>query len=175
MFTVRFLKRFTPPNRQLNTTSVRRNIPAGGGEQPPKPAINEPLKPTTNEQATKASKSNVDMSVLANVHYVSNFDKRVLVWVKKYPTIDAIPKAIPWSTMQRANTIARIRVCNILGVIAIIGFISAIVSGKREAAAGRHVISDRMKWYEEIKQKGIEEAESKRKHDEEAAALAAAK
>ncbi|XP_076296258.1 UPF0389 protein CG9231 [Lasioglossum baleicum] len=165
MFSARFLKQFKLPTRQLNTTSVRRKIPAGS-EQPPKPAV--------NEQATKATKLDTE-SMLANMHYVSNFDKRVLVWVKKYPSIDAIPKMIPWSTMQRANTIARIRICNIMGVIAIIGFISAVMSGKREAAAGRHVIGDRMQWYEEVRQKGREEAEAKKKDEEKAAALAAAK
>ncbi|XP_076654990.1 UPF0389 protein GA21628 [Halictus rubicundus] len=175
MFSARFLKQFKLPIRQLNTTSIRRKIPAGG-EQPPKPVANEqPSKSAAaTEQPTKATKSDT-YSVLSNMHYVSNFDKRVLVWVKKYPSVDQIPRMVPWSTMQRANTIARIRICNIMAVIAIIGFIWAVVSGKREAAAGRHVISDRMLWYEEVKQKGIAEAEAKKKIEEEAAALAAAK
>ncbi|XP_078037320.1 UPF0389 protein CG9231 [Augochlora pura] len=166
MFSVRLLKRFIMPIRQINTMPAKRN------KLPSSDQVSKPQTAPTTPGSEPAKKLNPeDLHVIgADMHYVSNFDRRVLVWVKKYPSVDRVPRLVPWSTMQRANTTARIRVCYVMMVVSVIGFVYAVVSGKREASSGRHIIGERMKWVEEQRLKGI--AEAKAKAEAEAAAAA---
>ncbi|XP_031834380.1 UPF0389 protein CG9231 [Nomia melanderi] len=155
MLYMRFVKKFKlPTTRQLSTTLVRKD-----------------KLPTTEE---KPKNENRHQNVLGSgLHVPTNFDKRILVWMKVYPSMDKVPQAVPWNTMYQSSVRARIRVCNYMILIVVIGFLIAAYQGKTEAAGGRHVIGDRAKWYAEIKEKGKAEAEAKRKAEAEAAAKAA--
>lgn len=97
------------------------------------------------------------------MHTVTNFDKRLLVWVKRYPSMAEVPKQVTRDCMLQAQSKARIRVCNILIGVTLVSFLISIFSGKREAAAGKSLHSMRQEWYEGIR----------KQHAEEQAALAA--
>ncbi|XP_015436666.1 PREDICTED: protein FAM162A-like isoform X2 [Dufourea novaeangliae] len=145
MLCARFIRQFKLPIiRRLNSNSMKDN------------------KPVNNNKTSEPIPEQLEESVIGTqMHYVTNFDRRVLVWMKRYPSMDQVPRRVAWSTMQQANTRARIRICNYMIVVVIIGFIISCMSGKKEAAGGRHIISDRMNWYNEVREKGRIEREAK--------------
>ncbi|XP_033326624.2 uncharacterized protein LOC117220612 [Megalopta genalis] len=159
MLSMRLLKQFIVPSRRINIMSAKRNKPPST-DQVPKPETSTSASTTVSGQATESNPVN-DNVLGTSMHYVSTFDKYVLVWVKKYPSVDQVPRMVPWSTMQHANTTGRIRVCNMMIVVTIIAFITAVMSGKKEAAGGRHVFGERLQWIQEQKMKGIVESEKK--------------
>ncbi|XP_043511813.1 UPF0389 protein CG9231 isoform X1 [Frieseomelitta varia] len=91
------------------------------------------------------------------MHAVSSMDKRILVWVKRFPSIDQVPDYVSYQCIQHAHTKARIRVCFIMFFLGIVICVAAVVAGKREAASGKSIATERVKWYMEIKKKAEEE------------------
>ncbi|KAK2585335.1 hypothetical protein KPH14_010016 [Odynerus spinipes] len=123
---------------------------------------NKKISMSTN---TKNVNKPVDIHSLgSNMYAVTDFDKRILVWVKRFPSIAEVPKEVTRDCMLQAKTKARVRVCNIMIVCTIIGFILAAISGKRDVAAGRTLYQRRQEWYEGLR----------REHEAEVAAAAAA-
>ncbi|XP_076672604.1 UPF0389 protein CG9231 [Andrena cerasifolii] len=142
--------------RQLKLPKIRHlSTPASGS----KPTSNNPIpKPSAPESS--------DHSVIGSpMHTCSNFDKRILVWVKRYPSIDKVPDQVTADCILKAHSKGRIRACNIMIVFTVVVFIVTIMLGKKDAAAGKHIIPERIKWYNEQREKG---------RAEEAAAAAAA-
>ncbi|KOC71347.1 Protein FAM162B [Habropoda laboriosa] len=88
---------------------------------------------------------------------VSNFNKRILVWVKRYPSIDQVPSQLPIEVIQQAHTKARIRVCFIMMIFSILGLLISAQIGKRDVASGKNIYTERTKWYNEIKEKANRE------------------
>lgn len=85
------------------------------------------------------------------LHTCSNLDKKILVWVKRYPSLDEVPDRVTLECIQKAHSTARIRVSFILMGITILGFIGAIIMGKRDTASGKNILTERLKHYEKIK------------------------
>lgn len=52
----------------------------------------------------------------------------------------------------------RIRVSFIIMGFSIIGFIASAMIGKRDVAAGKNLVTERMKWHQEIREKAKSEA-----------------
>lgn len=48
---------------------------------------------------------------------------------------------------------------------AIIGSILAVISGKRDVAAGKNIITERQKWYDKVKEQARKEAEMAEKNE----------
>lgn len=107
------------------------------------------------------------------MHQVTNFDKRILVWVKRYSSIADVPNTVTYVSlnnllyfyftkclfnregcMQAARSKARIKSCNYMIIVATIGCICAALTGKRQAAQGESIFKQREEWYQEaIKEK----------------------
>ncbi|XP_076239853.1 protein FAM162A [Calliopsis andreniformis] len=138
-----------PRTRQLNCTSIKGNK-SESNEPLPKPS--NPLPTTKSEESAEAS------AIGAPVRHVTNFDRRLLVWVKRYPSMDQVPDRVTLECMQKAHTRARIKVCNMMIVFAIIGFILSSMQGKREIASGRNILIDRLKHMEKLQEQGKIEA-----------------
>ncbi|XP_076628825.1 UPF0389 protein CG9231 [Colletes latitarsis] len=163
MFRSLLLRQFKlPRSSQLHSTATSKNKSPSLSNQTPKPTDQSP-KPENQESS--------ESHIQGHMHTPTAMDKRILVWVKRYPSIDAIPKQITYDCIQRAHTMARIRVCNYLIIFALVGFMFSIWSGKKDVASGKHIISDRMNWVREQRQKGLAEAEAKAKAEAEAAKL----
>ncbi|XP_043264385.1 UPF0389 protein CG9231 [Colletes gigas] len=161
MFRSLFLRQFKlPRSSQLHSTSTSRNKSPSLSNQTPKP----------NDQSSKPkNQESSEFQVHSHMHTPTAMDKKILVWVKRYSSIDEIPNQVTYDCIQRAHTKARIRVCNYLIVFALFGFIVSVWNGKRDIASGRHIISDKMNWVREQRQKGLAEAEAKAKAEAEAA------
>ncbi|XP_057338365.1 UPF0389 protein CG9231 [Microplitis mediator] len=60
----------------------------------------------------------------------TNFQKRILVFSKKYPSIKDVPDRVPVDLMQTAMSKCRIRIANWMMVFTILGCIVIISMGK---------------------------------------------
>ncbi|KYN02244.1 hypothetical protein ALC62_07028, partial [Cyphomyrmex costatus] len=84
------------------------------------------------------------------MHRVTNFDKRLLVWVKRYPSIADVPKDVTVDCILNARSKARIKTCNYMIVFAIIGFIGAVILGKEDAKKGKNLFQQREEWFKKM-------------------------
>ncbi|CAL1683828.1 unnamed protein product [Lasius platythorax] len=86
----------------------------------------------------------------SRMHRVTNFDKRVLVWVKRYPSIADVPVDVTVDCLLAARSKARIKACNYMIIATIIGCIGSVILGKRQAARGETLSKQREDWFKEM-------------------------
>ncbi|KAG7213022.1 hypothetical protein KM043_002357 [Ampulex compressa] len=115
MFSTQLIRHFKIPNitRRLNTSSIMR----------------EGKEPTIRSEADRKLVEDV---IGTKMHKVSNFDRWILVWVKRYPNKAAVPEKVTMDCIVQANSRARIRTCNIMIVATIIMCICTVISGKTD-------------------------------------------
>ncbi|KAL0126098.1 hypothetical protein PUN28_004904 [Cardiocondyla obscurior] len=98
----------------------------------------------------KSNETAKDSDVLGpQMHRVSNFDKRMLVWVKRYPSIADVPKDVTADCILNSRSKARIKCCNYMIVATVVGCLISIFLGKREAARGGSLRKQRDEWFQE--------------------------
>ncbi|XP_011137964.1 protein FAM162A [Harpegnathos saltator] len=106
-----------------------------------------------SNQSPKHSDSTKDDVLAKHMYRVTNFDKRILVWVKRYPSIAEVPEKVTVDCLLTARSKARIKTCNYMIVVTIIGCIIAAFLGKRQAERGENLFKMRQDWYEEMLEK----------------------
>ncbi|XP_033178669.1 protein FAM162B isoform X1 [Bombus impatiens] len=148
MFCTRLIRQFKLLRiRQLHSTFVRNE----------NKSVSEKSKTTETLQST-GQKEQIDFVTGPPMVALSNLDKRILVWVKRYPSLDQVPDYVSYQCIHHAHTKARIRICFVMMFLAIVICLSAVMIGKRDVAAGKNIATERMKWYTEVKEKGRREA-----------------
>lgn len=92
-------------------------------------------------------------------HYItpSTFQKRILVFAKKYENMDAIPIQVPSDKWNKARDVARVKVSNYAIVLTLVGALGMIISGKNAAIQGESVEEMRMQWHRDYEEKHKEE------------------
>ncbi|XP_076174275.1 protein FAM162A [Ptiloglossa arizonensis] len=144
MFRAIVKRQFNLPRiRLLHSTSVSKNKSISDS-QVPKPS---------------APKGTYESVMGAPMHAPNKFEKFLLVWIKRYPSLDQVPQKVSYECIKLAHTKARIQVSFVMVFLTVIGFIVTATLGKKEAAGGRHIISDRMNWIQEVRKKKAAEAE----------------
>jgi len=101
------------------------------------------------QKSSETVKERNNVKVLAHMHHASNFDKKVLVWVKRYPSIADVPKDVTVDCMLTARSRARIKACNYMIVATLIGCLGAVILGKKSAAKGDNLFKQREEWLQE--------------------------
>lgn len=99
-----------------------------------------------------APKSNVretDGVIGMHMHRVTDFDKKILVWVKRYPSVADVPKDVTVDCILTARNKARIKACNYMIAIILVGCLGAVILGKRQAARGENILKQREEWLKE--------------------------
>ncbi|CAK9795789.1 Protein FAM162B [Anthophora quadrimaculata] len=145
----------TKLTRQLKLLSVRQ-IHSTFVKNESKPV---PETSTTTQPGTKTAKKVVENVIGSPLHTVSNIDKRILVWVKRYPSMEEVPSQVPIETIQRAHTKIRIHICFAMMAFSIIGFYVSVRMGKHDVASGKNILTERAKWYNEVQEKARKEKE----------------
>ncbi|XP_076308280.1 UPF0389 protein CG9231-like isoform X2 [Tachypleus tridentatus] len=64
-------------------------------------------------------------------HRPNSFEKRLLVWFRKYPSYGEVPDFVPQNVMERVRNKARIRMNIYFCILAAIGCFAMVVSGKK--------------------------------------------
>ncbi|KAL8573580.1 hypothetical protein ACOMHN_047850 [Nucella lapillus] len=73
------------------------------------------------------------------LHRTSDFDKKILVWTKRYPSVAEVPEEVTETKMKKAKDLFRIRV-NIMMAIVTVGLCVVYVwAGKRAASRGENI------------------------------------
>ncbi|XP_011303645.1 protein FAM162A [Fopius arisanus] len=96
----------------------------------------KPLRNFSSSRLLRDSKPTVNKTdentVLGTFkHKVTNFDKWILVTMKKFPTKDQVPQYVPDDIMQSAMSKARIRAMNIMMVVTILYAFYIVVTSKK--------------------------------------------
>ncbi|XP_065084568.1 UPF0389 protein CG9231 [Ochlerotatus camptorhynchus] len=111
-------------------------------KQPPKPAA---------QDAHSAS------NVSSRTHKPNNFEKRLLVFTKKYKSVDDIPAYINQDVMERCRNQVRIKMANYMMLATVIGCIIMVISGKRAQERGDSVQKMNLDWHKEYNEKAKQE------------------
>uniref|UniRef100_A0A1L8DUT7 Protein with signal anchor n=1 Tax=Nyssomyia neivai TaxID=330878 RepID=A0A1L8DUT7_9DIPT len=109
-----------------------------------------------------AKKPQVSMS---QAYKPDNFERRLLVWAKKYKSIEDVPNYVSREEMEKSRSKARIRISNYMIVATLVGCIIMVYSGKQAAERGDTVSKINRDWHESFKEQ---------KKNEDQAALAKA-
>lgn len=121
-------------------------------KQPPKPATANPAHESQNAA-----------NVSSRTHKPNDFEKRLLVFTKKYKTTDEIPAYINQDVMERCRNQVRIKVANYMMLATVIGCIIMIISGKQAQERGDTVQKMNLDWHKEYNEKARKEIEEAKK------------
>ncbi|XP_058463233.1 UPF0389 protein CG9231 [Malaya genurostris] len=113
--------------------------------------------------ASDASQSvSATANLSARTHAPNNLEKKMLVFTKKYKSVDEIPSLINQEVMERCRNQVRIKVANYMMIATAIGCIIMILSGKGAQERGESVQKMNLDWHKEYNEKARQEkAESK--------------
>ncbi|XP_055373469.1 UPF0389 protein CG9231 isoform X2 [Condylostylus longicornis] len=100
-----------------------------------------------------------------NQHKPTNLEKRFLVWTKKYKSVDEVPSHVSYEIMERCKSKVRIRFTNYFMIIASVGCIVMVISGKNAMGRGESVTKQNLDWHKKYNEdKAKEEAAAKAAH-----------
>lgn len=85
---------------------------------------------------------------LPNATYkVNNFEKRLLVWMKKYKHVDDIPAYIAPETMEKVRSWTRVRIANYTIVLTLVACGIMIYTGKQARERGDTLHKRNLEWH----------------------------
>ncbi|XP_029656578.1 UPF0389 protein CG9231-like [Octopus sinensis] len=83
----------------------------------------------------------------ANLKRATNFDKRILVWHKKYKSVEDVPEYISISVINKAKDWSRVYVSLCMVAVTIVLCIIVMYSGRQAAKRGEGVSKTNMEWH----------------------------
>uniref|UniRef100_A0A1Q3FGQ2 Protein with signal anchor n=1 Tax=Culex tarsalis TaxID=7177 RepID=A0A1Q3FGQ2_CULTA len=120
----------------------------------------EPSKeaPKSQPAADSGAGANPVANISSRTHAPNNFEKRLLVFTKKYKSTDEVPALINQDVMERCRNQVRIKIANYMMLATAIGCIVMIMSGKRAQERGETVQKMNLDWHKEYNEKAKREA-----------------
>ena len=82
----------------------------------------------------------------------SEFQKRILVWTKKYKTKEEIPDFVSAEIIERSRSEARIKIANVLMLLTALASFGAILAGKAAAKRGESVHQMNLDWHKKYQE-----------------------
>ena len=92
----------------------------------------------------------------------SDFEKRILVWTKYYPSVDDVPDKVTRTKMKRAYDWMRIRVSIGMMIASIIIGMGFIYSGRKARLSGDGITKRGIEYGKKMREIGIREEEEAR-------------
>ncbi|XP_053683868.1 UPF0389 protein CG9231 [Sabethes cyaneus] len=114
----------------------------------------EPEK--SNKTSSEASTSTTNLNT--HTHAPNNLEKKLLVFTKKYKSVDDIPAFVNQDVMERCRNQVRIKLANYLMIGTAIGCVIMIISGKKAQERGESVQKMNLDWHKEYNEKARQEA-----------------
>lgn len=133
---------------------------AGGLTQSSRSYASSSVEPSKEAPKSPAADSSVNAtaSIGSRTHAPNNFEKRLLVFTKKYKSTDEVPGLINQDVMERCRNQVRIKIANYMMLATAIGCIIMIMSGKRAQERGETVQKMNLDWHKEYNEKAKQEA-----------------
>ncbi|KAM9324027.1 protein FAM162B-like [Gastrophryne carolinensis] len=86
----------------------------------------------------------------------TDFDKKILLWTKRYKKAEDIPEYVTWEAISSARSNMRVKICMAMIAATLIGCIFMVRSGKQALKEDRTLLQKNMerkaKWKEEAEQ-----------------------
>jgi len=122
--------------------------------------ISQTVKNFESKSADSATKASHDGAMPGRPMYVpSNFDKFLLVWVKKYPR-GQVPEKISEEVIYQAKSKARIKTANYMIFGTALMCLSTVLYAKKMAKSGDSIQKRQDDWRKEVIEQGKNERES---------------
>lgn len=112
----------------------------------PKP---EPPKAPSTAPAGSGNASHIS----SQTHSPNALEKRMLVFTKRYKSIEEVPNFISQEKMERVRNQVRIKVANYMMIATAIGCIIMVISGKKAQERGESVSQMNLDWHKEYNEK----------------------
>lgn len=116
----------------------------------------QPKEPPKAPTPTAGNTAN-DINVSSRTHRPNDFEKRLLVFTKKYKTTEEIPQYINQDVMERCRNQVRIKIANYMMLATAIGCIIMVISGKKAQERGDSVQKMNLDWHKEYNDKARQE------------------
>lgn len=117
----------------------------------------EPKQPPKPAAASSAQDAHSAANVGSRTHKPNNLEKRLLVFTKKYKSVDDIPAYINQDVMERCRNQVRIKMANYMMLATVIGCIIMVISGKQAQERGDTVQKMNLDWHKEYNEKARKE------------------
>uniref|UniRef100_A0A182QDN9 Uncharacterized protein n=1 Tax=Anopheles farauti TaxID=69004 RepID=A0A182QDN9_9DIPT len=137
----------------LRSRSTRR--PFSSQQVEPKP--NPPTKTTPAAGDTNGT------NISSHTHSPNALEKRMLVFAKRYKSIEEVPNFISQEKMERVRNQVRIKIANYMMIATAIGCIVMVISGKKAQERGESVAQMNLDWHKEYNEKARAEYEAQTK------------
>uniref|UniRef100_A0A182J8P1 Uncharacterized protein n=1 Tax=Anopheles atroparvus TaxID=41427 RepID=A0A182J8P1_ANOAO len=143
------------PQRSRMLTMLRsRSARAFCSKMEPKPE--QPKATPTGASAGSGS----GPSISSNTHAPNALEKRMLVFAKRYKSIEEVPNYISQEKMERVRNQVRIKVANYMMIATAIGCIIMVINGKKAQERGESVSQMNLDWHKEYNEKARAEYEA---------------
>ncbi|XP_035918057.1 UPF0389 protein CG9231-like isoform X1 [Anopheles stephensi] len=125
-------------------------------------------KPQQPKPSPTGSGSN-GSTISTHTHSPNALEKRMLVFTKRYKSIEDVPNFVSQEKMERVRNQVRIKIANYMMIATAIGCIVMVISGKKAQERGESVAKMNLDWHKEYNEKARAEdeasvaAESKKK------------
>lgn len=78
---------------------------------------------------------------------VTNFDKRILVFNKSYPTMAEVPDNVSLTVLNKAKDRSRVKISIVMMVATTLGCILVSFSGRRAHKRGENLQDKNLEWH----------------------------
>lgn len=110
--------------------------------------------------AAEATPSAENLLIGSRTHRPNDFEKRLLVFTKKYKSKEEIPQYINEDVMERCRNQVRIKLANYMMIATVIGCVIMILSGKKAQERGETVQKMNLDWHKEYNENARKEMEA---------------
>ncbi|CAM1291651.1 Uncharacterised protein g207 [Pycnogonum litorale] len=100
--------------------------------------------------ASQSPTAQLNESAMKATHQPNRFEKWILVRMKRYPTMDAVPNFVTQSEVHKARNKMLIYGNILVAIIASIGCYVMAIRGKKAAERGESVSSINRAWHEKV-------------------------
>ncbi|XP_050075754.1 UPF0389 protein CG9231 [Anopheles maculipalpis] len=116
-------------------------------------------KPQQPKAATAGSGGN-GSTISTHTHSPNALEKRMLVFAKRYKSIEEVPNFVSQEKMERVRNQVRIKIANYMMIATAIGCIVMVISGKKAQERGESVAKMNLDWHKEYNEKARAEDEA---------------
>uniref|UniRef100_A0A182NK36 Uncharacterized protein n=1 Tax=Anopheles dirus TaxID=7168 RepID=A0A182NK36_9DIPT len=121
-------------------------------------------KPNPPPKSSTAAAGNTNgPNISSHTHSPNALEKRMLVFAKRYKSIDEVPNFISQEKMERVRNQVRIKIANYMMIATAIGCIVMVISGKKAQERGESVAQMNLDWHKEYNEKARAEYEAQAK------------
>uniref|UniRef100_A0A182JP53 Uncharacterized protein n=1 Tax=Anopheles christyi TaxID=43041 RepID=A0A182JP53_9DIPT len=115
------------------------------------------VEPKSQQQPPKSTNGS---SISTHTHAPNALEKRMLVFTKRYKSIDEVPNFVSQEKMERVRNQVRIKIANYMMIATAIGCIIMVISGKKAQERGESVSQMNLDWHKEYNEKARAEYEA---------------